>query len=310
MKKLIFFLILIIFQTNISFSKDYFTGEKISELLDVNKRLKIPLSDGEWEVLEYVQMNWGSLTQRGLTIVKIENNNVNEMISIYEGFMGVKYAGQIDSIVRDLVFNDKYDGCYDRPEYYVFEHYSKGTSFNCLTIRHIDTQRELYNPDDPDTRITTSIRKYLRDNPSVKFPPIMLRSMHSYYSRLVGGNWYEVSYSADPKNFNSPQITKFSEETSEFHKYNISNYPKHKKTMDLWVSISANRHQEFERMSRSKKRHLLNLNKYNPINYDNKNQNKVIKKDIAEQIKKLNDLYKSGALTKEEFEKAKKKILN
>ena len=70
MKKLIFFLILIIFQTNISFSKDYFTGEKISELLDVNKRLKIPLSDGEWEVLEYVQMNWGSLTQRGLTIVK------------------------------------------------------------------------------------------------------------------------------------------------------------------------------------------------------------------------------------------------
>ena len=94
-------------------------------------------------------------------IVKIENNNVNEMISIYEGFMGVKYAGQIDSIVRDLVFNDKYDGCYDRPEYYVFEHYSKGTSFNCLTIRHIDTQRELYNPDDPDTSITTSKRKYL-----------------------------------------------------------------------------------------------------------------------------------------------------
>ena len=49
------------------------------------------------------------------------------------------------------------------------------------------------------------------------------------------------------------------------------------------------------------------MNKYNPINYDNKNQNKVIKKDIAEQIKKLNDLYKSGALTKEEFARRKEK---
>jgi len=33
-------------------------------------------------------------------------------------------------------------------------------------------------------------------------------------------------------------------------------------------------------------------------------------KSIVEELKKLNDLYKSGILTKEEFEKAKKKILN
>ena len=32
--------------------------------------------------------------------------------------------------------------------------------------------------------------------------------------------------------------------------------------------------------------------------------------DFINQLKKLNDLYKSGVLTKEEFEKAKKKILN
>ena len=31
---------------------------------------------------------------------------------------------------------------------------------------------------------------------------------------------------------------------------------------------------------------------------------------LTEQLKALNELYKSGALTKEEFEKAKKKILN
>ena len=32
--------------------------------------------------------------------------------------------------------------------------------------------------------------------------------------------------------------------------------------------------------------------------------------DIVDQLNSLNELYKSGVLTKEEFEKAKKKILN
>jgi hypothetical protein len=32
--------------------------------------------------------------------------------------------------------------------------------------------------------------------------------------------------------------------------------------------------------------------------------------NLTEQLKTLNELYKSGALTKEEFTKAKKKLLN
>ena len=41
-----------------------------------------------------------------------------------------------------------------------------------------------------------------------------------------------------------------------------------------------------------------------------KKKKKKMNDDIIDQLNKLNDLYKSGALTKEEFEKAKKKILN
>ena len=58
-------------------------------------------------------------------------------------------------------------------------------------------------------------------------------------------------------------------------------------------------------MVKAKKKHKLDLDKYIDstvsINTDNL---------ITDQLKKLNDLYKSGVLTKEEFEKAKKKILN
>ena len=35
-----------------------------------------------------------------------------------------------------------------------------------------------------------------------------------------------------------------------------------------------------------------------------------ILREVASQFEKLNKLYKSGALTKDEFEKAKKKLLN
>ena len=41
-----------------------------------------------------------------------------------------------------------------------------------------------------------------------------------------------------------------------------------------------------------------------------KNVSKSNDEDIVEKLQKLNDLYKSGVLTKEEFEKAKKNILN
>ena len=75
--------------------------------------------------------------------------------------------------------------------------------------------------------------------------------------------------------------------------------------MEEWVSIAAKRHQIFEKNHKGKKRHFLNLDKYilNDISSENKS-------DVVENLKKLNDLYKSGVLTKEEFEKAKKKLLN
>ena len=38
--------------------------------------------------------------------------------------------------------------------------------------------------------------------------------------------------------------------------------------------------------------------------------NSNIKSDVTEQLIQLNKLYESGALTKEEFTKAKKKLLN
>ena len=89
----------------------------------------------------------------------------------------------------------------------------------------------------------------------------------------------------------SPEISFFTEESSEYHKYNIKNYPEHEKIMQQWLSISSNRHKAFEKAVNAKERHLLNLSEL--VSSDtslNSNQSE----DTVEQLKKLNDLYKSA----------------
>ena len=80
--------------------------------------------------------------------------------------------------------------------------------------------------------------------------------------------------------------------------------------MDKWISVSAKRHKFLEKVFNAKDRHLLSLNKY-ILQSDYKKENNNDKtKNIVEDLKKLNELYKSGAITEEEFKIAKDKILN
>ena len=77
--------------------------------------------------------------------------------------------------------------------------------------------------------------------------------------------------------------------------------------MKKWISISAKRHLDFENSINAKQRHRLKLNNLSPAKSTiNDNQSS----DMIEQLQKLNDLFNSGVLTKKEFEKAKKKLLN
>ena len=54
-----------------------------------------------------------------------------------------------------------------------------------------------------------------------------------------------------------------------------------------------------------------NANKYNVDSENNEIENlPEVKKNLSEELNNLNDLLKDGVLTQEEFEKAKKKILD
>ena len=304
MKKIIAIILMLFFSAEVN-AKRYKVNDVIENQFVMNKKFQLNLPEGKWTVVRSHGNNYYGLASKIYLLVRLENNLAVEYIEIAE----MKTAGVFESLVNQAIyealFKNKYDGCYERPEYFVVKVYKKGSTHNCLVIDHSDVHKDFFTPDDREAS-NAGVKKWIRDN-NIQLPRVGLSSFHAYFSRLAAGKWYLLSYGIDPKILNGPKNNFISEETSEYHKNNISNYPDHQKTMQKWVSISAQRHIEFENLIKVIERHKLDLSNLSP----SKSQlSKNSSNEIIDQINKLNDLYKNGILTKDEFEKAKKKILN
>jgi hypothetical protein len=304
MKKIIAIILMLFFSAEVN-AKRYKVNDVIENQFVMNKKFQLNLPEGKWTVVQSRGNNYYGLASKIYLLVRLENNLAVEYIEIAE----MKTAGVFESLVNQAIyealFKNKYDGCYERPEYFVVKVYKKGSTHNCLVIDHSDVHKDFFTPDDGEAS-DAGVKKWIRDN-NIQLPRVGLSSFHAYFSRLAAGKWYLLSYGIDPKILNGPKNNFISEETSEYHKNNISNYPDHQKTMQKWVLISAQRHIEFENLIKVMERHKLDLSNLSP----SKSQlSKNSSNEIIDQINKLNDLYKNGILTKDEFEKAKKKILN
>jgi hypothetical protein len=308
MKKIFLFLILPFFLFGEVEAKidSYKKGDQVSGKIQLSKKRSIILPDGQWEVYYRSTQHAANMRFNVLSLGKIENNEFSEFMEIGYSNMSGMYVKYVDPILIEILFKDEHDGCYERPEYFLLELYRKGSTHNCFKVGHIDVMKELQNPDDKFSRgYQAPLKQFLRENSNSKLPKIMLGSFHSYFSRTTGGDWIMIAYAMDPKYLNGPNNKYFTEETSEYHKYNIDNFPEHKEVMKKWVSIAANRHKALENLANSKSKYILKLDKY-----INNNKTTKTKSLLLDQLNKLNDLYKSGVLTREEFDKAKKKLLN
>ena len=315
MKKLFVILILgLLLISNISFGENYKNGQTIEDKIVFNKKFQIDLPEGKWTLATKYFWYYHGLNITEYVLVKIEDNELMEAISIAETRLGGIVTGQLDPILYEIIFKGEHDGCYDRPEYFLLKFYAKGSSHNCFTVRHYDLMKEINYPDDPLKKGSGfQFNKWVIDN-SIIVPKLSLISKHSYFSRHMGSNWYEILYLANPKIFNAPKNNFFSEERSEYHKYNIDNHPQHKKIMQKWISISAERHKDLEENVIAKKSHLLDLSDYYKGKTKSKTKNLKNKtsknQDMIQQLNDLKKLFDDGVITNEEFTKAKKKILN
>ena len=286
-------------------AKRYKVNDVIENQFVMNKKFQLNLPEGKWTVVQSRGDNYYGLVSKIYLLVRLENNLAVESIEIAEMKTAGVFESSVNQAIYEAIFKNKYDGCYERPEYFVVKVYKKGSTHNCLVIDHSDVHKDFFTPDDREAS-DAGVKKWIRDN-NIQLPRVGLSSFHAYFSRLAAGKWYLLSYGIDPKILNGPKNNFISEETSEYHKNNISNYPDHQKTMQKWVSISAQRHIEFEKLIKVIERHKLDLGNLSPLK---SKQSENLSNDIIDQINKLNDLYKNGILTKDEFEKAKKKILN
>ena len=148
----------------------------------------------------------------------------------------------------------------------------------------------------------------------IKNPDILVYSYNTYSK---GSKLYEWGYYYNPELDGVPKPKSLEWDTNEFHMQRVMNYPKHEAFLKKFISISAELRDRFNQLNKIKGGTALDASTYitqASINTESGSENKNVttgsSKDIAQQIKKLNELYESGALTKEEFEKAKKKLLN
>ena len=299
-------------------SKDYRSGEEIENQVELDKVLKMNLSLGTWTVIEKDFWDLGAFSGNYIFLAKINGNEVSEYYRLSYLNTGGKYISDINAWLYELIYKDKYDGCYQRPEYYLLELFNKGSTTNCLIVRHIDVKKELYNPDDKaNAWVDAPLIRWIDDN-SIQIPNIMLMSDHVIFAITSSSKFYVVVHGINPKFFNGPKNKFITEDTSEYHPFNIEKFKKHKKFMNDFIKSASLKHIELENRIKIKKYQKLDLDKYNPekkiieniINSNKKDKNNQLSIEDIKRLKDLKKLLDEGILTQQEFNTEKKKILN
>ena len=103
-------------------------------------------------------------------------------------------------------------------------------------------------------------------------------------------------------------------DTNEFHLQRVMDYPKHEEFLKKYISVTASLVDRFNQLNKVKGSLTLDastLITQASINVGSSEAIKEVPKgNIVEQIKQLKELMDAGAITQEEFDKAKKKLLN
>jgi hypothetical protein len=245
--------------------------------------IEIDLPPGEWQHVSSSSWYIRNYGYTEWTFVQTENNRWKADYSLLIFHTGGKYLWYLGPALYNEFTRGKYDSCTLRPEYYAAKLYAKGNSSNCFLVRHIDTDKALNNPDDPALRGSNIAFKQWIKKSNIEIPAIVVCRSHTYYAAVVRDVGVQVAHCIDPEFFGATKSKFETEERSEYHK-------------------------KFEERVRARDYHRLDLSEY----YAGKNSQTLgtSSQNITEELKELKKLYDEGALTKEEFTKAKKKLLN
>lgn len=273
------------------------------------KNAKVKLPPGQFTLV--LSQNWSSwgIDIAGKWLVSTKGNLFHQSLSL-DRIGSTKYTAYLKIIYEEIFFRNHYDGCYPRSEYTVMKLNKIGSFFNCFIVRHHDIQKILYAPDDPER--TTIHLKHAVKKYNLEVPRIVLCAETYFYASSITETVLALEYCINPETNGASKTEFTSEDSSEYHPQNINKFPDKKKFMENFIKIAAQRHKHFEKEIKAKEKHKLNLSEYGigEIIEETKTTISSTSSDIANELKILNDFYKEGVLTKEEFKKAKKKLLD
>ena len=306
---LLIFFTFFIFQ-NVSATNTWFSKNKTYSDEVKFKGFTFQLQKGDWFVAQKYDWHIMGIQSDGVTLVQIENNTIKALLDISQLTTSGKRQGLVSEWLNTAYFNGPTDGCYEKSEYYLVKFWQEGMSANCLKVRHIDLKKEMFNPDYKiyadgySEPYYTAQFKYFVKKKKLEIPKILISHQHLYNSPFHGGRAFLVYVDINPEFLNVGKTLNGDENNSEYHTANLNKYPKKKKLIDDIIQQSFIYHKKFEENLKVKDYQKLDLGIV-----DNK-KTKVKNKSIVSELEKLNELYKSGAITKKEFEIAKKKLLN
>ncbi len=262
------------------------------------KNIQFKLPNGEWIYYSKEPFHLQNFSLGCIKFINIQNKIINGAFSACYITSGGKWRQALGAELRNEWQNNKYDSCNLRPEYFYVKAIFKGASSNCFISRHLDPNKELYFPDDPTNTSSGGLKKYINDN-SLILPKIMLGFQSVYYSNKRD-KAITMGLSINPEAYGANDMLFETEETSEYHRSNINNYPLKKKFFEEWTKKMSIEHSVLENQLEATKDFKLDFGDLKAsIPIENST-------DLINDLNKLIELYKSGVLNAEEFEKAKK----
>ena len=141
--------ILLMFNNEVN-AKKYKVNDLVQNKINYSKSFVLNLPPGNWTVLRNYMQDYYGIRGKVYTLARIENNTILETLEIGELNTAGLFPTEISHAIYEVIFKNKYDGCYERPEYFLVKVFKKGSTHNCLVIGHSDVNRDFYTPDDPE----------------------------------------------------------------------------------------------------------------------------------------------------------------
>ena len=249
------------------------------------KKFSIKLSDkGKWQLIGKKAMEKAGSLLDGRFFVQSNNNKLISIIETIWVTNSSDFPRPTQTFFNDYTFqsNENYKSCIERDDYIVFDVNIRGGKVNCFIVRQYNPDKEIFNP---VSRITTRyntnygirILKSFFNSSSLQLPNEMYRVDHLYFTPQGLYAYYEMV---------------------NIESFNIS--------LETFLNQSIKKHKIFEEQLNVVPNFKLSFNDQ-VIDNNKKNFSEI--DDNFEKLKKLKKLFDEGILTKEEFSKAKKRIL-